>query len=158
MIKNPVLYQKIFVKKKLSNKEFKLYQYFHEITSVSPENIILQNNFIFFLVKKEDYFKAKIFLKKLRRQLKPKKIMIIRAESTLINFLFSLFPDVYIHDIKHKKDNTIIIHFIIYEERGIAIGKDGAYIKSVNAIFEKYIAPIKIKCVFLDINEKKEYF
>ncbi|MHA1438326.1 MAG: hypothetical protein ACTSPD_12185 [Promethearchaeota archaeon] len=81
-----------------------------------------------------------------------------------MKLLFRFFPDLYIHDIFLEKDdntgeNILYICFLSYEERGIAVGKNGDYIKAVNKIFSKYIAfkgpfsskiyqlPIRIKCV-----------
>ena len=153
--------QIIKIKKKYSNLEFNLHQYFYKKTKLHPENIIVLNQFIFFFIKNEDYFKAKLFLNSIRKQLE-KKILLIRAENNLIKLLFGFFPDPYIHDIKieinEKKIKTITICFISFEERGIAIGRSGDYIKAVNEIFEKYIIfekkeiPFsKIKCELVKI-------
>ena len=153
--------QIIKIKKKYSNTEFNLHQYFYKKTKLHPENIIIINQFIFFFIKNEDYFKAKLFLNSIRKQLE-KKILLIRAENNLIKLLFGFFPDPYIHDIKieinEKKIKTITICFISFEERGIAIGRSGDYIKAVNEIFEKYIIfekkeiPFsKIKCELVKI-------
>ena len=91
-----------------------------------------------------------------------KIVILIRAENNLIKLLFGFFPDPYIHDIKieinEKKIKTITICFISFEERGIAIGRSGDYIKAVNEIFEKYIVlekkeiPFsKIKCELVSL-------
>jgi len=109
-------------------------------------------------VKNQDYFKAKLHLGSFRRNL-GSKVLIIRAEKTLIRLLFGFFPDLYIHDIvsrinKYTGTINVTIYFISFEERGIAIGRNGEYIKAVNNIFEKYITfekdidSIKIKCEF----------
>lgn len=54
------LWQTVKVKKKSSNIELNLLRYFLEITNISPVNIILRNQFIFFFVKNEDYFQRYI--------------------------------------------------------------------------------------------------
>ena len=77
------LSQKVRIKKKFYNKEINLYHFFHQITKTYPENIIVSNEFIFFLVKNEDFFNVKRFLTKLRAILKDKKILVIRSETTL---------------------------------------------------------------------------
>ena len=83
------------------------------------------------------------------------KVLIIKSESTLIRLLFSLFPDTYIHDIiVDIKNGTrlITILFYFFEDRGIAIGRNGTYIKIINRIFDEYVylenynTPIEIKC------------
>ena len=153
--------QIIKIKKKYSNTEFNLHQYLYKKSKVHPENIIVLNQFIFFFIKNEDYFKAKLFLNSIRKELQ-RKILLIRAENSLIKLLFGFFPDPYIHDIKietnEKKIKTIKICFISFEERGIAIGRSGDYIKAVNEIFERYIVfekkeiPFsKIKCELVNL-------
>lgn len=82
--------------------------------------------------------------------------MIIKSESSLIRLLFSLFPDTYIHDvivdINESGTRVITILFYFYKDRGIAIGRNGTYIKIINRIFNDYIflenynTPIEIKC------------
>lgn len=158
---NSFFSKKVNIKKKFYNKELYLLQYFRQKTKIYPENVIVLRNFIFFFVKNENYFKAKRYLKAIRKQLRS-KILIIRAENTLIKLLFSFFPDLYIHDIKldiiEKNNGRTIINvcFLTYEERGIAIGRNGDYIKAINVIFEKYITsendrfPILIKCEIID--------
>jgi transcription antitermination factor NusA-like protein len=94
------------------------------------------------------------------------KILIIRAENTLIRLIISFFPDTYIHDIRldngleknaNNDKKTITLLFIFYKDRGIAIGRSGGYINVVNEIFEKYIffkdydTPIEIKCDFINL-------
>ncbi|MFX1259778.1 MAG: hypothetical protein ACFFAN_18150 [Promethearchaeota archaeon] len=153
--------QKVKIKKIFSNSEIKLYYFFHQKTKIYPNNIITIGRFIFFFVKGENYFKANRFLKTIRIQLKDKKVLIISSETTLIKLLFSFFPDTYIHDVRlYKKKNTgkrlINVIFLFYEDRRIAIGRSGDYIKIVNKIFEKYIDlenindTIEIKCVFVN--------
>jgi len=148
----------VSMKKRYSNDELIYYRYFYQKTNVYPEHIIIIRNFIFFFVKNQDYFKAKLHLGSFRRNL-GSKVLIIRAEKTLIRLLFGFFPDLYIHDIvsrinKYTGTINVTIYFISFEERGIAIGRNGEYIKAVNNIFEKYITfekdidSIKIKCEF----------
>lgn len=157
---NIFLSQKIGIKMKYTNKELKLYQYFHKKTKFFPEYVIVLNHFIFFIISNDVYFEAKLYLNSIRKQLE-KKVVMIRAENTLVKLLFSFFPDPYIHDIKieinGKKIKTITICFLSFEERGIAIGRRGAYIKAVNEIFEKYIIynikaiPVKLKCKLINL-------
>ena len=92
-------YQKLKFKKKYSNREIYLLQYFHKKTKMYPQNVLVIQNFIFYFVRNEDYFKAKLYLKNFRKDL-DKKILVIRDEKILIKLLFSFFPDPYIHDIK----------------------------------------------------------
>ena len=158
------LSQKIKIKRKYSNRELYLHQYFVRITKLDPEAVFICNNtIIFFFVKNEDYFKVKLSLRSIRKNLRDKKILIIRAEQILIKLLFSFFPDTYIHDIKldfNEKnfEKIITLGFLSFEERGIAIGRNGDYIKSVNEIFQKHVEfedslhdgfKIKIQCEFI---------
>ena len=157
------LSQKVRIKKKFFNEEINLYHFFHHITKIYPVNIIVCNEFIFFFVKNEDYFDTRRFLTKIRAKLRDKKILVIRSETTLIKLLFSFFPDTYIHDIAiHIVESTseiqITIYFILYEDRGIAVGRGGKYIKLINYIFENYVVleefdknPIKISCDIINL-------
>jgi len=118
VIDNIFLSQKIRIKKKYNNKELKLYQYFYKKTKFFPEYIVVLNQFIFIFVNNAIYFEAKLYLNSIRKQLE-KKVVMIRAENTLIKLLFSFFPDPYIHDIKieineenGKKIKTITIYFL----------------------------------------------
>jgi transcription antitermination factor NusA-like protein len=97
----------------------------------------------------------------MRREIGDRKIIIIRIEKILINMLFSFFPDLNIENIKIEYDKNssnreISIYFLLFEERGIAIGRNGDYIRAVNKIFEKFIvfenqnSPMKVKCKFND--------
>ncbi len=155
-----IFYQILRVVIKFTNFEIKLYEYFLQKTGVYPQNIITIDNFVFFFVNNEDYFKAKDHIKTIRKEL-IKKALIIRAENTLINLLYSLFPDLYIHDIKiewnfYSGKREISINFLSFKERGIAIGRNGDYIKTVNDLFNKYILfqndgkPITIKCISIN--------
>jgi hypothetical protein len=148
--------------RKYSNSELKLSNYFYNKTNgIFPEFIIVIDNFIFFFVRKDRYFISKTYLDSIRREISPKKVLIIRAEQVFINLLFSFFPDLYIHDIRIDLDDTtgkreISLYFLTYKDRGIAIGRKGEYIKSLNALCQKYvilenkITPLEIKCKILD--------
>lgn len=79
-----------------------------------------------------------------------KKVLLIRAENSITKLILGFFPDIYIHDIKLEIDDRtgdMIMHvyFLSFEERIIAIGRGGTYIKAVNEIFDKYIIHVKIK-------------
>lgn len=149
------LYQKVKFKKKFSNKELKLMKFFYIRTKIHLDNVISLNNFIFFFVKGRDYFKAKLYRNSFRKSLE-RKTLIIRAERILIKLLFGFFPDPYIHDIKlingQSGSKTVTVYFLSFKDRGIAIGRKGDYIKTINEIFEKFVIlddvviPIKIKC------------
>lgn len=152
-----IYYQQIKFRRFYSNQEIKLYQYFMEKTEVKPKIVILIDDYVYFFVDNKKYFKAKTKINKIRRQLTSKKILIIRAENTLIRLLFSLFQDLYIHDIKIEMNiftgkKEISVCFLSYKDRGVAIGRNGGYIKAVNKLFEKFVIfeynriPIKIRC------------
>jgi hypothetical protein len=155
-----IFYQIIRFRKKFSNREILLFKYFYKKTRVYPENIILIGKFIFIFVKNENYFKASKNLKYIRRQLLNKKVLIIRAENTLINLLISLFPDLYIHDIAIEMNvftgkRHILVGVLSYEDRAIAIGCNGDYIKSVNYLLENYVifenGYSPIRCEVIDL-------
>ncbi len=154
--------QKIKIKMKFSNKELSLLRFFNNKTKFYPETIIVFKDFIFFFVRdSNEYLIAKSNLNYLRKQLQA-KILIVRAEKILKRLLFSFFSDPYIHDLKLDINKlsglrTITVYFIFFKDRGIAIGRNGDYIKAVNEIFEKYIifeekiAPVKIKCSLISL-------
>ena len=156
-IDNLLFYQKIKVKKKFSNKELLLFHFFHEITKIFPQNVITINEFIFFFLKNDNYFNAKSKLPYLRKKFH-RKIVIVREEDVLVNLVYGFFPDPYIHTVRIERNvNTGItdvkVGVLSYEERGIAIGSKGNYIKAVNKIFEGYVIfvnnigfPVRIKC------------
>lgn len=153
-----VFYQILTFIKKYSNIELKLYKYFHNKTEgIYPEFVVVIDQFIFFFVKNKNYFDSKLYLNKMRREIRNKKILIIRAENVLINLLFSLFPDLYIDNISLEINDSsgqreISVYFLTYRERGIAIGRGVEYIRCVNKLFSDYIIfennckPIEIKC------------
>lgn len=154
-----IFYQLLRIINKFTNFEIKLYKYFLKKTHIYPQNVININKFVFFFVNNEDYFSAKNHINSIRKEL-IKKALIIRAENTLINLLYSLFPDLYIHDIRIEWNvfsgkREISINFLSFRERGIAIGCNGDYIKTVNQLFEKNVIlqnrekPFKINCISL---------
>ena len=155
-------WQIIDIKKRFSNYELKLSQFFFTITNIFPVNVIIKEKYIFFFVNNEDYFKAKEFLRTIRSRLINKKILIFRNEITLIRLLFSIFQDTNIYDIildQNKSSNKKLVKILyqIAKDRAIAIGNNGLYIKVINFLFEKYIhfrdynnghikIPIEIRC------------
>ncbi|MHA1670604.1 MAG: hypothetical protein ACTSV5_08490 [Promethearchaeota archaeon] len=153
-----LLNQRLHIKKKYTNREILLHHYFYQCCNIYPKNIILINNFVFFFVDSRHYFDAKHALPLMRRQLQVKKILIIREEKTLLRLLYNFFPDPYVHNIRVNRNvysgkKEIIIDFLSFVERGIAIGCRGNYIKAVNSLFKKNISfgdnrgfPINIKC------------
>lgn len=157
-INNLLFYQKLTVKKIFSNEELLLYHFFHEITKKPPQNVIIVKEFVFFFLKNEDYFKAKAKLPYLRKKFQHRKIVIVREEDVLVNLVYGFFPDPYIHTVSIERNiytgkTKIMVGFLSYEERGIAIGCNGNYIKAVNEIFERYVVfvnndgnQVKIKC------------
>ena len=154
-------YQMLSFVRKYSNFELKLGKYFYNKTKgICPEFIVVIEKFIFFFVKNESYFISKFYLDSMRREIKTKKLLIMRVENVFINLLFSFFPDLYIHDIRIEKDESgireISLYFLTYKERGIAIGRKGEYIKSLNELCQKFlilenrITPLEIKCKTVD--------
>jgi len=152
-----IFYQVLRVTNKYTNFELKLYKYFLKKTHIHPQNVITINNFVFFFVHNEDYFSSGNYINSIRKEL-IKKALIIRAENTLITLLYSLFPDLYIHDIRvewniYSRKREISINFLSFKERGIAVGCNGNYIKTVNKLFEKNVVfqnnekPIKVNCI-----------
>ena len=154
-------YQMLSFVRKYSNFELKLSKYFFNKTNgIFPEFIVVIDKFIFFFVKKDRYFTSKIYLDSIRREISPRKVLIIRAENVFINLLFSFFPDLYIHDIKIEVDDKtgereVTLYFLNYKDRGIAIGRKGEYIKCLNDLCQRYIilenkiTPLELKCKFL---------
>jgi len=157
-INNLLFYQKLTIKKKFSNEELLLFHFFHEITKVFPQNVIVVNEFVFFFLKNENYFSAKSKLPYLRKKFQHRKIVIVREEDVLVNLVYGFFPDPYIHTVIIERNNYtgkmyVMVGFLSYEERGIAIGCNGNYIKAVNEIFERCVIfvnnnrfQVRIKC------------
>jgi hypothetical protein len=157
--KHRILKQNIRLKKRISNRDLFLIQYFHQITQIYPKNVILHRNFILFFVKNSQYFRCTRKLRKLRYKIPSKKILIIRDinNTNLLKLLFGFFPDIFIDDIslkiqKEKRILLIILKLLTYRERMIAIGAEGQYIKILNYIinrfflFEQSYKQIIIKC------------
>ena len=162
-IDNLLFYQKLTVKKKFSNKELLLFHYFHDSTNTFPRNVIVVKNIVFFFLDNENYFEAKLKLPYLRKKFQSRKVVIVREEEVLVNLVFGFFPDPYIHNIRiqrnyHTGQIIIIVGFLSYEERGIAVGCNGDYIKAINRIFEAYVKfadyqgfQVKIKCEVVNL-------
>lgn len=159
---NSFFTQKVHIKKRFTNREIKLYQYFFEKTGLFPSNVIMYENYILYFINSKYYFRARSHLRSIRKELIKNKVLIIRAEAILIKLLFGFFPDTYIHDIKLKYEevlgkNFVHIQFLSYEERGIAIGGKGNYIKLINEIFNRYIEfeqqfqPLSIQCEVISL-------
>ena len=155
-----IFYQLLTFVRKYRNYELKLRNYFYSRTEgIYPDFIVVVNQYIFFFVKKENYFNSKKHLDSMRREISQRKILIIRIERILVNLLFSFFPDLNIDTIKIEFNSKsglreISIYFLFQNERGIAIGRNGEYIKAVNEIFKKYVifenknTPLQVKCKF----------
>ena len=136
-----------------------LHNFFYDKTNLYPENILIRKGYVFFFVKTIEYFKSKKFLKPMRTKIN-NKVIIIRAEKTLIKLILGFFPDTYVHEITLDMDCTgkifVYLHFIFYEDRGIAIGRRGEYIKLVNEIFKKdieleYDDDFEIRCKYCEL-------
>ena len=157
-IDNLLFYQKLTVKKKFSNRELLLFHFFYDSTKIFPKNVIIVKDIVFFFLDNEYYFEAYSKLSYLRKKIQNRRIVLVREEGVLVNLIFGFFPDPYIHTIRIERNfNTgqviIIIGFLSYEERGIAVGCNGDYIKAINAIFQNYVKfsdyqgfQVKIKC------------
>jgi hypothetical protein len=162
-IDNLLFYQKLSVKKKFSNRELLLFHFFYDSTKVFPRNVIIVKDIVFFFLDNEKYFEAKSKLPYLRKKFQNRRIVLVRDEGVLVNLIFGFFPDPYIHRIRiERKLNTgqimIILGFLSYEERGIAVGCNGDYIKAINSIFESFVKftdyqgyQVKIKCEVVDL-------
>ena len=150
--------QRLRLKKRYTNQEILLHRYFYQCCNVYPENIIIIKNFVFFFVDGKDYINSRMLLSLLRSLKHNKKILIICNEKILSRLLYNFFPDAYVHDISFHRNvysgkKEIVIGFLSFIERGIAIGCRGEYIKAVNELFEKHVIfdyddgfPIIIKC------------
>ena len=152
--------QVIHIRKKFLNEELKFLTLFFEKTNIFPVSVILTDTFVFFFIKSADYFTAKTFLKKLRYIIKNRKILLIRAETTLIKLIFSFFDDTYIHNLRTNetpKRTIVDVLFLSNKDRAVAVGKEGKYIKSVNYLFKNHISinnpfnktgviPLELRC------------
>lgn len=162
-INNLFFYQKLIVKKIFSNEELLLFHFFYETTKSPPQNVIIIKDFVFFFLKNENYFNAKSKLPYLRKKFQHRKIVIVREEEVLVNLVYGFFPDPYIHTViieknLHTGKTDVMVGFLSYEERGIAVGCNGDYIKAVNEIFERYVIfvnnkkfRVRIKCEVVKI-------
>ncbi len=148
----------IKVSKKISNEEFRYMIYFFDLTKIVPTNVIICKDFspfIFFFVNRNDYKEAKGYKNKLRSDLH-KKLLIIQTERKFKDLICSLFPDLTIKEFNLIMFNKDLIHiellFQTFEERGIAIGRNGDYIKTINLILNEFISvscftnTIKLEC------------
>lgn len=163
-----ILYQLLRFIKRYSNYEIKLHKYFFNKTQIDPfyiTVITIENiDYLFFFIDKENSFKARMYTKSIRHEIKKKKVSIIRIDNILINLIFNLFPDLCIHNITIETNNLngkyeISIYFLReLNTYHIAVGRNGGYIKAVNILFKKYInfenidTPIKIKCLQISSN------
>jgi hypothetical protein len=152
------------MKRKFSNENLKLFQFFHKITKIYPYNVIIERGIVFFFIYNEKYFEAKSQLPYIRKIFDEKKVVIIREEEVMVKLLFALFPDCFIFDLKieinlETRKREIIVGVLSFIERGIAIGCNGDYIKAVNNIFKNYVIyeknstnfPINIKCEVVNL-------
>ena len=158
-----LFYQKLSVRKRFSNKELLLFHFFYDSTKIFPRNVIIVKDIVFFFLDNEKYFEAKLKLPYFRRKFQNRRIILVREEGVLVNLIFGFFPDPYIHRIRIERNvNTgqivVIVGFLSYEERGIAIGCNGDYIKAINSIFENHVKftdyqgfQIKIKCEVVNL-------
>ncbi|MFX1448381.1 MAG: hypothetical protein ACFFCG_09630 [Promethearchaeota archaeon] len=157
-IENLLFYQQLTVKKKFSNRELLLLHFFYGSTKIFPRNVIIVKDIVFFFLDNENYFEAKSKLPYLRKKFQNRRIVLVREEGVLVNLIFGFFPDPYIHRIRIERNiNTgqiiISVGFLSYEERGIAVGCNGDYIKAINIIFKNYVKfidyhgfQIRVKC------------
>lgn len=155
---NILALKRVKIVKKFSNEELKYLNYFYRKTHEFPENVIIHNRFVFFFIKNQDYFSILKYIPDLRRELGRYKILVIRNETNLLKLCLGFFPDIYIHDIKIRVDrghNRILVslYTLNYNDRGIAIGKKGHYIKTVNEVIKNYVKihdfvlPIEIEVI-----------
>ena len=146
--------QKVKIRSIIRNDEIKYMKFFKYKTNICCENIIHYKNYIFFFVKSSLFQKANKYLTQLRNSLVGKKILIIKQKKRILDLIYTFFPNVNIRKMELLiKNNTGDLELLIFiphfKERGIAIGKAGNYIKIVNEIFEKFIYPVKISCLYL---------
>ena len=151
-----ILYQHLSIKpSRYSNYELKLHNYFYNKTQIDPSYIINikieDEHFIFFFINKHCYFQAKDHLNLIRNEIKHRKVLIIRVDKILINFVFNLFADLCIDDVKieinHIKGKYEITVCLLRNLNNyhIAVGKKGCYIKAINKLFNDYIEPFNGK-------------
>lgn len=159
---NILALKRVKVVKKFSNEELKYLNYFYKKTHEFPENVIIQNRFVFFFIKNQYYFSILKYIPDLRKELRRHKILVIRHETILLKLCLGFFPDIYIHDITiriNREHNRILVSLYIlnYNDRGIAIGKKGKYIKTVNDVLKNYVNvhdvahPIEIEVIITNL-------
>jgi len=113
------------------------------MAGIYPKDVVLINEYVFFIVRSEDYFRAKSLIRSVRRKLGNYKVQIIKAEKSFLRFLFNLFPDAYIHDINVKRNpikekTQIIFEFLSYEDRAISKLPNKEYFEIVSEFIKKY--------------------
>jgi len=152
------------IKRTFTNEELKIGEMFNKITKTNLEAIIPVSPYLFFFLTPDEYYKAKRFIRKLRAQFQ-KKVRLIKfsnKKDTLLNLITALFSELYIHDYSCYYDSIkgmdiIIIKFLTYEERGLAIGKNGNYIKTINFLLSRYVKyedrskEVRVRCVLSSI-------
>jgi len=146
--------QKVKVRSIIRNEEIEYMKFFMSKTKIYCQNIIHYKNYIFFFVKPYLFQKANKYLAQLRYALIGKKVLIIKQKRRIIDLIYTFFPNVNIRKLELLiKNNTGDLELLIFiphfKERGIAVGKAGNYIKIVNEIFEEFIYPVKISCLYL---------
>ncbi|KKK58094.1 hypothetical protein LCGC14_3047900 [marine sediment metagenome] len=166
-----ILYQMLYFFKKYSNYELKLHRYFYEKTQIDPTYITVVKiediEYIFFFIKKESYLEARAYLNLIRKEFRRrifnnkqnnKKVIIIKVDYVFIQQVFNFFPDLNIYDIQIKPNDYLGLYEIsvlFLKDLNIfhvAVGRNGGYIKAINALFEENInfenrdTPVKIKC------------
>ncbi len=152
---DPILYQEVGINiNKFSNEELLYFKYFHEKTNVFPKFVLILNNFIFYFIDGKKYAEVNKYIDDFRRSIKHKKILFIYLEDVLVNLIHRFFPNIYIYDlfiIEGEIIPEVCITVLSYRERGIAIGRKGDYIKTVNKILEKFInfkeGNVTVSCV-----------
>jgi predicted RNA-binding protein YlqC (UPF0109 family) len=141
---NTLASKRVKIAKRFSNQELKYLNYFYRKTHIFPENIIISHRFIFFFIKNQDYFSVLNYIPDIRKELPRYKVLVVRNETNLLKLSLSLFPDIYIHDVRMKIDRKrkkfkLSLYTLNYNDRGIAIGKKGNYIKTVNDVLDTYV-------------------
>jgi len=159
---NTLAWKRVNIVKRFSNNELKYLNYFYNKTHQFPENIIIQNRFIFFFINNQEYFSVLRFIPDMRKELPSYKLLVIRNENNLVKLCLSLFPDIYIHDIKLNIEKNyprilVSLYTLNYNDRGIAIGKKGHYIKTVNELLASYVKipdvplPIELEVIITNL-------
>ncbi len=154
------LRQKVEIKRKFTNKEITLSKKFASYAKVQPDNIIFIEPYIFFFLEPDKYYKTKYFIQTLKKEL-GKKIRLVKFRNkrdTLLDLITSLFPEIFINDYGYYFDSNnqmdvIVVETLTLQERGIAIGRNGEYIKAINALLTNHALYdyrtkyVQIRCV-----------